>query len=65
LKGESRTPEFLAKYLNGRVPLLPIPIGEYLAESNAMLVYLSEETEYGGRDRWEQAQIWQWLCFEQ
>ncbi|MGB0563491.1 MAG: glutathione S-transferase family protein [Spirulinaceae cyanobacterium] len=64
-KGESRTPEFLAKNPNGRVPLLELPDGRYLAESNAILVYLSEDTEYGGQTRWERAQIWQWLFFEQ
>ncbi|NEO83616.1 MAG: glutathione S-transferase family protein [Spirulina sp. SIO3F2] len=64
-KGESRTPEFLAKNPNGRIPLLALPDGTYLAESNAMLGYLSEETMYGGRDRWERAQILQWLFFEQ
>lgn len=62
---QSRTPEFLAKNPNGRVPLLELPTGEYLAESNAMLLYLSEETTYGGGDRWERAQIAQWLFFEQ
>ncbi|MEM8640284.1 MAG: glutathione S-transferase family protein [Cyanobacteria bacterium P01_G01_bin.54] len=64
-QGESRTPEFLAKNPNGRVPLLELPDGHYLAESNAMLVYLSEDTLYGGQSRWERAQILQWLFFEQ
>lgn len=63
--GQSRTPEFLTKNPNGRVPLLQLPTGEYLAESNAMLLYLSEATAYGGGDRWERAQIAQWLFFEQ
>ena len=37
LKGESRTPEFLAKNPNGQVPLLEVAPGRYLAESNAIL----------------------------
>src|SRR5690348_3654559 len=39
LKGDSRTPEFLAKNPNGRVPLLEVAPGRYLPESNAILWY--------------------------
>ena len=45
-KGETRTPEFLAKNPNGRVPLLMLEDGTYLAESNAILCYLAEGTPY-------------------
>lgn len=65
LKGESRTPEFLEKNLNGRVPVLEVEPGQYLAESNAILVYLSEGTPFLPSDRWERAKVLQWLCFEQ
>ena len=44
LKGESRTPEFLERNPNGRVPLLVLPDGRILAESNAMLLHLAEGT---------------------
>ena len=37
LKGETRTPDFLAKNPNGRVPLLEVAPGRHLAESNAIL----------------------------
>ena len=37
LKGESRTPEFLAMNPNGRIPLLRLDDGTCLAESNAIL----------------------------
>jgi glutathione S-transferase len=37
LRGESRTPEFLAKNPSGQVPLLEIDEGRFLAESNAIL----------------------------
>ncbi|MEH2298438.1 glutathione S-transferase family protein [Nostoc sp.] len=65
LKGETQTPEFLSKNPNGKIPLLEIEPGKYLAESNAILVYLSEGTEFLPYDRFLRAQVLQWLCFEQ
>ena len=64
-KGETRTPEFLSKNPNGKIPLLEIEPGKYLAESNAILVYLSEGTEFLPYDRFLRAQVMQWLFFEQ
>jgi glutathione S-transferase len=68
LDGETRTPEFLARNPNGKVPLLEITDnGETraLAESNAMLCYLAEGTAFMPEDRWPRAQVMQWLFFEQ
>ncbi|MBD2252869.1 glutathione S-transferase family protein [Nostoc parmelioides] len=65
LKGESRTPEFLSKNPNGRIPVLEVAPGKYLAESNAILLYLSEYTEFLPYDRYLKAQVMQWLFFEQ
>jgi glutathione S-transferase len=68
LKGETRTPEFLARNPNGKVPLLEVTDrGETraLAESNAMLCYLAEGTHLLPDDRWPRAQVLQWLFFEQ
>jgi glutathione S-transferase len=65
LKGESRTPEFLSKNPNGKIPVLEIELGKYLTESNAILVYLSEYTEFSPYDRFLKAQVFQWLFFEQ
>ena len=64
-RGESRTPEFLAKNPNGRIPLLEIPGQGYLAESHAIISYLAEGSRLVPRDRLERARVWQWLCFEQ
>jgi glutathione S-transferase len=64
-KGETRTPEFLSKNSNGKIPLLEIEPSRYLAESNAILIYLSEGTEYLPYDRFLRAQVMQWLFFEQ
>ncbi len=65
LKGETRTAEFLAMNPNGRVPLLKLPDGRFLAESNAMLLHLVEDTHYLPRDSFRRALVYQWLFFEQ
>ncbi|BAY17354.1 glutathione S-transferase-like protein [Anabaenopsis circularis NIES-21] len=65
LKGESRTPEFLSKNPNGKIPVLEVDPGKYLTESNAILTYLSEYTEFLPYDRFLKAQVFQWLFFEQ
>lgn len=65
LKGESRTPQFLEKNSNGRVPVLEVEPGIYLSESNAILCYLAEATPLWAGDKYERAQILQWLFFEQ
>ena len=64
-QGETRTPEFLAKNANGRVPLLELEDGRRLPESNAILCYLAEGSRYLPDDRWLRAQPLQWLFFEQ
>ncbi len=63
--GTTREPAYLALNPNGRVPLLVLPDGRRLAESNAMLLYLAENTKYLPADRYERALVNQWLFFEQ
>jgi glutathione S-transferase len=63
--GATRTPEFLAKNLNGRIPLLEVPGRGFLAESHAIISFLAEGSELIPEDAWQCAQMWQWLCFEQ
>jgi len=65
LKGLTRTPEFLAKNPNGRIPTLEIEPGVFLPESNAILFYLAEGTPFFPSDRLGRARVWQWMCFEQ
>ncbi len=48
-----------------RVPTLVLDDGRPLAESDAILVYFAEGTEYLPSDRYERAQVFQWLFFEQ
>lgn len=64
-KGETRTPEFLAKNPNGKVPLLQLPDGKYLSESNAIMIYLAEGSRLWPNDRWQRAQTLKWMFFEQ
>lgn len=64
-KGETRTPEFLAKNSNGRIPTLELEDGTCLAESNAILCYLAEGTDFWPADRLARAHTLQWLFFEQ
>ncbi|MFQ4135021.1 glutathione S-transferase family protein [Nodosilinea sp. PGN35] len=65
LQGETRTPEFLAKNPNGRIPLLELEPGRYLAESNAILFYLAQNTPFWPTDPLSQAEVMRWLFFEQ
>ncbi|ANB19215.1 glutathione S-transferase family protein [Dokdonella koreensis] len=63
--GQTRTPAFLAKNPNGKVPLLECDDGRLLAESNAILCWLADGTHYLAADPWQRAQTLQWLFFEQ
>lgn len=63
--GGTRTPEFLAMNSNGKVPVLELGGGRFLPESNAILFYLAENTQYIPSDRFERAQMLQWMFFEQ
>jgi glutathione S-transferase len=65
VKQETRSPEFLAKNPNGKVPLLELSPNAYLAESNAIIHYLAESTPLLPHGRFQHAQVLQWLFFEQ
>ena len=65
MKSQSRTPEFLAKNPNGRVPTVELDDGTCLAESNAILWYLAEGTPLVPDSRLARAQVLQWMFFEQ
>jgi glutathione S-transferase len=65
VSGATRQPDFLLKNPNGKVPLLELPDGRLLAESNAILLYLGEGTRFLSADRFERALVHQWLFFEQ
>jgi len=64
-EGESHTDAYLEKNPAGAVPVLEVEPGRFIAESNAILCYLAEGTAYLPADRFERAQVMQWLFFEQ
>ena len=63
--GATRTPEYLVKNPNGRVPMLELEDGRLLVESNAILCYLAEGTDYLPDEPWQRAQALSWMFFEQ
>ncbi len=65
LGGETRQPAFLAKNLNGRVPLLEWEDGRTLPESNAIIWHLAEGTPLAPQDAWSRAEALSWMFFEQ
>jgi glutathione S-transferase len=65
LKGETRTPEFLAMNPSGHVPLLQVGRDRYIAESNAILWYVAGGTPLVPEDRVDRAEMLQWMFFEQ
>jgi glutathione S-transferase len=48
-----------------RVPTLVFDEGRSMGESDAIMFYFAEGTPYLPDDRWERAQVLQWLFFEQ
>ena len=69
MKGETRTPEFLATVNpNGRIPVLQIGEGEgsrFLPESNAACWYLAHGSRLIPADRHGEADCLRWMFFEQ
>lgn len=65
LAGETNTAAFLKKNPNGKIPLLEITDGQFLAESNAILCYLAENSHLVPTNSYERAKMLQWLFFEQ
>ena len=64
-RGETRTPGYLAKNPNGKVPLLELDDGRILVESNAILCWLADGTRFLPADPWAKAQALSWMFFEQ
>jgi glutathione S-transferase len=65
LRGETRTPEFLAMNPSGHVPLFEVAPNRYIAESNAILWYIAGHGPLVPDDRADRAEMLQWMFFEQ
>ncbi len=65
LKGETRTPQFLAINPAGQVPVVILPDGRPLAQSNAILLHLAEGSDLIPADAYARAQMLEWMFWEQ
>lgn len=63
--GTTRKPEFLAMNPIGRVPMIVLEDGRFLAESNAILLHFAEGTRFLPADAYDRAKAYEWLFFEQ
>jgi glutathione S-transferase len=65
MKGETRTPEFLASInANGRIPV--VQVGKrFIPESNAACFYLADGSALVPEDRFDRADMLRWMFFEQ
>jgi glutathione S-transferase len=65
MKGETRTPDFLANInANGRIPVLQID-ERFLPESNAACFYLADGSPLIPADRFDRADMLRWMFWEQ
>ncbi|RYD16046.1 MAG: glutathione S-transferase family protein [Lysobacteraceae bacterium] len=64
-EGEGRSGAFLAISPTGTVPAIRLDDGRTLAESNAILAFLADGSEWLPSDRFGRAKVLQWLSFEQ
>ena len=65
LKGQSRTPDFMARNPSGQVPLVVLEDGRALAQSNAIILHLAEGSDLVPKDSYERAKMFEWLFWEQ
>jgi glutathione S-transferase len=65
LKGETRTPAFLALNPAGQVPTVVLDDGRPLAQSNAIILHLAEGSRLIPADAYQRARMLEWLFWEQ
>jgi len=65
IKSETQTSAYLAMNPAGQIPLLQLGDGRTLAESNAILMFLAEDTPYIPMTSFERAKMMQWMFWEQ
>jgi glutathione S-transferase len=65
MKGETRTPEFLANVnANGRIPVLQVG-DRFIPESNAACYYVAEGSKLIAKAGFDQADMLRWMFWEQ
>lgn len=65
LAKETRTPEFLAMNPAGQVPVVRFADNGVLAQSNAIILHLAQNTDLIPADPFDRALMYQWLFWEQ
>jgi len=65
LRGESRSDAFLAMNPNGQIPVCVTDDDAILTQSNAILYYLGQGSDYWPDDLLEQTRVLEWQFFEQ
>jgi glutathione S-transferase len=65
LTGETRTAAFLEMNPAGQVPLVILPNGRPLAQSNAIILHLAEASPLIPADSFQRAKMFEWLFWEQ
>ncbi|AZC39079.1 glutathione S-transferase family protein [Pseudomonas chlororaphis] len=65
LSGDTQTEAFLAKNPNGKIPVLELEDGTCLWESNAILNFLADGSEFLPSEPRLRTQVLQWQFFEQ
>jgi glutathione S-transferase len=62
---DTRAPEFLALNPAGQVPLVLFADSGALAQSNAIMLHLAQNTDLIPSDPWDRAKMHEWLFWEQ
>jgi len=65
LRAETRTPDFLSMNPAGQVPVVRFADNGPLAQSNAIILHLAENSDLIPADPFERALMYQWLFWEQ
>ena len=65
LAKETRTPEFLAMNPAGQAPVVRFADNGVLAQSNAIILHLAQNTDLIPADPFDRALMYQWLFWEQ
>ena len=65
MRGESRTPDYLAMNPAGQVPTVVLDDGRPLSQSNAIITHLAEGSDLVPADPYDRARMYEWLYWEQ